>query len=729
MRKRKPDVNSSGHEKLTVSKTINAEGYIYIYVSNESTLNVNVWFDDLKITHRSPNMVVQANDYYPFGLTIKPSDFQREGEMENNFLYQGQELQDDLDLGWYSFKWRNHDPAIGRFFNIDPLADKFVHNSPYAFSENKVTNHIELEGLEAVFAQAEFRLSGPLLGAVGLTTSHALGVAADLKGNIGVYYSGSLGLQVGAGGTAGLSVGVNANTEDIFGLEGWGVSAGAFIDWQSSNQFTGLTTGNYTIWVNDDAITLCRDSQIFSVNSAAYTFDYTGAVTDESISGAADGQIDITVTGTGGQFTYSDDGGQNFQGSNIFADLAPGDYSIVVKDDSNNEMGKIFTVEPGQVIFQESSFSENPIPFTRPETGNSSEDNYQIYLDVRVEDVAASGIYASKLITAKPPESDGFARFNLRPAFRGIFAQDPPAMNEGNIVQLTDRIKLYKIYYGDLYDDKTVPDSLTGTNPYLVLKGGVSKRAYPTLNYLTAYLAANKKFLTWAPIEKEVDYGQEDYLNFYLYDTDLSEVNLIVKAYFDDDTTEEDTIDTLSGLAYGNLVQIPAGPLNSGAIAIDPAKNLVKYELWLTDQLDAVISEVRTYIITPYKHPRTRYYLFSNSLGGYEVLRTIGFSERSAKIEHTISEKLLPTGYDANDGQFGNGHSRKQNSTKVSTGFYSGVLSKEWLEYMQEVALSRKVFDITNGERIPMINATKGVTVERNEDNKRLCQARFFGGL
>jgi hypothetical protein len=59
-------------------------------------------------------------------------------------------LQDDLDLGWYSFKWRNHDPAIGRFFNIDPLAEKYVYNSPYAFSENHVTSHIELEGLEKV---------------------------------------------------------------------------------------------------------------------------------------------------------------------------------------------------------------------------------------------------------------------------------------------------------------------------------------------------------------------------------------------------------------------------------------------------------------------------------------------------------------------------------------------------------------------------------------------------
>jgi hypothetical protein len=47
-----------------------------------------------------------------------------------------------------NYKYRMHDPRIGRFFAIDPLRDKYPHNSPYAFSENKVIAWVELEGLE-----------------------------------------------------------------------------------------------------------------------------------------------------------------------------------------------------------------------------------------------------------------------------------------------------------------------------------------------------------------------------------------------------------------------------------------------------------------------------------------------------------------------------------------------------------------------------------------------------
>ena len=43
-----------------------------------------------------------------------------------------------------------HDPRVGRFFARDPLSSKFPWNSPYAFSENRVIDSFELEGLEVV---------------------------------------------------------------------------------------------------------------------------------------------------------------------------------------------------------------------------------------------------------------------------------------------------------------------------------------------------------------------------------------------------------------------------------------------------------------------------------------------------------------------------------------------------------------------------------------------------
>jgi len=91
--------------------------------------------------------ITDTNDYYPFGLNHIGTEYKGYLGSYYNYKYQGQELQ---ETGFYSFKWRNYMPDVGRFFNIDPLAEKFTYNSPYGFAENRVIDGRELEGLEWV---------------------------------------------------------------------------------------------------------------------------------------------------------------------------------------------------------------------------------------------------------------------------------------------------------------------------------------------------------------------------------------------------------------------------------------------------------------------------------------------------------------------------------------------------------------------------------------------------
>lgn len=66
------------------------------------------------------------------------------------FGFQGQEMDNEIKGTGNSinYAYRVHDPRLGRFLSIDPLSNKFPWNSPYAFSENRVIDGIELEGLE-----------------------------------------------------------------------------------------------------------------------------------------------------------------------------------------------------------------------------------------------------------------------------------------------------------------------------------------------------------------------------------------------------------------------------------------------------------------------------------------------------------------------------------------------------------------------------------------------------
>ncbi|TLX23331.1 hypothetical protein FE904_22420 [Chryseobacterium indologenes] len=89
--------------------------------------------------------IIEESNYYPFGLKHEGYNTSV-GNAAYQYKYQGQELQ---ETGWYSFKWRNYMPDVGRFFNIDPLSEKYAYQSHYNFSENRVIDARELEGLEA----------------------------------------------------------------------------------------------------------------------------------------------------------------------------------------------------------------------------------------------------------------------------------------------------------------------------------------------------------------------------------------------------------------------------------------------------------------------------------------------------------------------------------------------------------------------------------------------------
>jgi len=96
-----------------------------------------------------PTEILEENNYYPFGLKHQGyNDMTGNTASNYKYKYQEQERQDELGLNWDSFKWRNYDYAIGRFFNIDPLSEKYNTWSTYAFSGNRVIDARELEGLE-----------------------------------------------------------------------------------------------------------------------------------------------------------------------------------------------------------------------------------------------------------------------------------------------------------------------------------------------------------------------------------------------------------------------------------------------------------------------------------------------------------------------------------------------------------------------------------------------------
>ncbi|MBY5960305.1 SprB repeat-containing protein, partial [Membranicola marinus] len=114
------------------------------------------------------------------------------------------------------------------------------------------------------------------------------------------------------------------------GTPGYTYSIDGGQNYQPSNEFTGLTAGNYTITIKDANGCTKTCDEVTVGQPDALTCSTTP--TDASCHGGSDGKITVTAGGGTPGYTYSIDGGQNYQPSNEFTGLTAGNYTITIKD-------------------------------------------------------------------------------------------------------------------------------------------------------------------------------------------------------------------------------------------------------------------------------------------------------------------------------------------------------------------------------------------------------------
>ena len=151
--------NGFVYENNTLQFFNTAEGYVYkdgggqfryVYQYRDHLNNIRVSYTDGNgdgtITQ---DELIEENTYYPFGLLVRGIN-DGIGALGNSvaqrWKFGGKELQDELNLQWYDITARNYDPALGRWMNIDPLAEQMRRHSPYNYAFDNPIYFIDPDG-------------------------------------------------------------------------------------------------------------------------------------------------------------------------------------------------------------------------------------------------------------------------------------------------------------------------------------------------------------------------------------------------------------------------------------------------------------------------------------------------------------------------------------------------------------------------------------------------------
>lgn len=141
--------------------------YVYQYKDHLGNVRLSYSDEDGNLA-ASPSEIREENNYYPFGFKHKGyNNTLISNNLAQKFTFNGQQFDETLNLNVQEMDFRQYSSAIGRFYNIDRLAElsssltpfRFGFNNPiywsdpsglYEIDENGnivITNEVEVENL------------------------------------------------------------------------------------------------------------------------------------------------------------------------------------------------------------------------------------------------------------------------------------------------------------------------------------------------------------------------------------------------------------------------------------------------------------------------------------------------------------------------------------------------------------------------------------------------------
>jgi len=274
----------------------------------------------------------------------------------------------------------------------------------------------------------------------------------------------------------------------------------------------------------------------------------------------------------------------------------------------------------------------------------------------------------------------------------------------------------YYVRYFEQYGTPPVPRKIQTAGPFYVLSGGLSAvqegRYRREGSDFWSKLCYNQYFLTWQPKVKTVDRYQIEKL-FYLVREEYSFIVMRVETYF------------VGGISTNPVPKcLIENPVKMGVYEFICTLSVLQldgwdtefidyYEVWIEDYQVNRISEIRRFYVNQEESPFTRYFLFRNSIGGWDTLRTTG--KFLSVYEYERSTAIRIPGLEMNDQD----HRLIQTAVSEEKTYAAstGWLTREQMDWLRDFCLSGEIYEVQSQNLIPVVLSSKTARQAKDGEN------------
>jgi hypothetical protein len=306
---------------------------------------------------------------------------------------------------------------------------------------------------------------------------------------------------------------------------------------------------------------------------------------------------------------------------------------------------------------------------------------------------------------SKPVDTAGRTYFDFSEYLESLLETDTsrftwPEVSETFVHEFSNYIQAYKVSLAEKYSG--VVRKMTFDTERHAIGGGLSRETLISWNEAAEHFYDNTdnktRFLTWAPAMRELGADVPQKL-FFVFQSVSQQYRLCASVIFSDGSVIKKYCSDLAAATSWSVVECVAGydQLNLGAL--NPSVPVLRWYMFLENELGNKISESRGYTLDVDVYETQRVFMFRNSFSAYDIVRFTGKGELSMEYDRVSGSRIVDEEYTSLNAPVKLFSSIESQKLKANSGWISLAEKK----HLRDFLLSRETYEIVDDKLYPII--------------------------